>query len=409
MPQQDPSLPDEAAVAATSDRPVVRLRPGKRRPGALWAYADEIVLDRRTRGLAPGTVVALQDAERRPLGAAAFNPGSKIAARLLDTDPAAAIDEGWFAERLARALALRHVLFDAPFYRLVHAEADGLPGVVIDRFGDTAVVQPNAAWAERLIGPLVGALMSTTGVATVVKNAGGRARGLEGLDDGSGLLAGSLAGPVRVPMNGAVYLADLARGQKTGLFYDQRPNHAFAARLARGRRLLDVFAHVGGFALAALAGGASSAVAIDGSAAALELAAGGAAATGVADRFEAVRGDAFDVMAELGAGAGRFGIVVCDPPAFAPSKAALDAGLRAYERVARLGAALVEPDGFLVLCSCSHAADLARFREASLRGVARAGRSAQILHVGGAGPDHPVHPQLAETSYLKALFLRLGR
>jgi 23S rRNA (cytosine1962-C5)-methyltransferase len=406
MSQQEPFPSDEAAA---SDRAVVRLRPGKRRPGALWAYADEIVLDRRTRALAPGSVVALQDAERRPLGAAAFNPGSKIAARLLDADPAAAIDEGWFAARLARALALRDVLFDAPFYRLVHAEADGLPGVVIDRFGDSAVVQPNAAWAERLLAPLVAALVSTTGVVTVVKNAGGRARGLEGLDGASGPLAGSLAGPVRVPMNGAVYLADLAGGQKTGLFYDQRPNHAFAARLARGRRLLDIFAHVGGFALAALAAGASSAVAVDGSAAALELAAGGAAATGVADRFEAVRGDAFDVMAELGAGAGRFGIVVCDPPAFAPSKAALDPGLRAYERVARLGAALVEPDGFLVLCSCSHAADLARFREASLRGVARAGRSAQILHVGGAGPDHPVHPQLAETSYLKALFLRLGR
>ena len=133
-------------------RPVVRLRPPPARAAGraptLWAYADEIVLDRRTRAIAGGTVVELQDAERRPVGSAAFNPVSKIAARLLDPDPAAAIDAGWFAGRLGRALRLRETLFEAPYYRLVHAEADGLPGVVVDRFGDAAVVQPNAAWAE---------------------------------------------------------------------------------------------------------------------------------------------------------------------------------------------------------------------------------------------------------------------
>jgi 23S rRNA (cytosine1962-C5)-methyltransferase len=159
--------------------------------------------------------------------------------------------------------------------------------------------------------------------------------------------------------------------------------------------------------LAALAGGAASALAVDGSQAALDLAARGAAAGGVAERLATRRADAFDALAELASEGARFGLVVSDPPAFAPSKPALEAGLRAYERLARMAAPLVEPGGFLVLCSCSHAADLARFRTASLRGVARAGRHAQILHVGGAGPDHPVHPALAETAYLKALFLRL--
>jgi 23S rRNA (cytosine1962-C5)-methyltransferase len=392
-----------------SSRPVVRLRPAARgRRGGPWAYVDEIVLDRRTRAIPAGAVVELQDAERRPIGAAGFNAGSKIAARLLDADPGAAIDAGWFAARLARALSLREALFDAPFYRLVHAEADGLPGVIVDRFGGAAVVQPNAAWAEARLDALVAALREVTGVATVVKNAGGRARGLEGLDDVSGVLAGSLDGPVKVPMNGATYLADLMGGQKTGIFYDQRLSHAFAARLGRGRRVLDVFAHVGGFALAALAAGAEAALAVDGSVAALELARRGAEAGGVSERLEVRRADAFDAMPALAAEGRRFGLVVCDPPAFAPSKAALEAGLRAYERVARMGAGLVEPGGFLVVCSCSHAADLARFREASLAGVRRAGREAQILHVGGAGPDHPVHPALAETSYLKAMFLRLG-
>jgi 23S rRNA (cytosine1962-C5)-methyltransferase len=390
-------------------RPVVRLRPqaGRRGPlGLPWRYADEVVMDRRTRAIPAGAVVELQDAERRPLGCAAFNAGSKIALRLLDADPAADIGAVWFAARLRRALALREALYDAPFYRLAHAEADGLPGVVVDRFGGAAVVQPNAAWAEARLPALVEALVAVTGVATVVKNAGGRTRGLEGLGDDSGVVLGALEGPVAAPMNGAVYFADLAAGQKTGLFYDQRPNHAFAARLARGRSVLDVFAHVGGFALAALAAGAASALAVDGSGPALELARRGAEASGV--ELAVRRGDAFETMPALAGEGRRFGMVVCDPPAFAPSRAALEAGLRAYEKVARLAAALVEPDGFLVVCSCSHAADLARFREASLRGVAKAGREAQILHVGGAGPDHPVHPALAETSYLKALFLRLA-
>ncbi len=396
----------------TDPRPAVRLRPNVAaqplRWGAPWIWADQLVLDRRTRAIPAGALVELQDAERRPLGLAAFNPASRIAARMLDADPAAEVDRGWFAARLARALALRETLYDAPFYRLVHAEADGFPGVIVDRFGDAAVIQPNAAWAEARIDDLVGALGEVTGVSTVVKNGAGRARSLEGLPEETVVLSGDLAGPVEVPMNGAVYLADLTGGQKTGLFFDQRPNHAFAAGLARGRRVLDVFSHVGGFALAALAAGATGALAVDGSAAALDLAEGGARASGVAERFATRKGDAFDAMAALAAEGARFGLVVCDPPAFAPNKAALEAGLRAYERTARQAAALVAPDGFLVLCSCSHAADLARFREASLRGVGRAGRSAVLLHTGFAGPDHPTHPYLAESAYLKALFLRLA-
>ena len=396
----------------TEPRPAVRLRPNVAaqplRWGAPWIWADQLVLDRRTRAIPAGALVELQDAERRPLGLAGFNAESKIAARMLDADPTAVVDRGWFAARLKRALALRETLYDAPFYRLVHAEADGFPGVIIDRFGAAAVIQPNAAWAEARLADLAGALQDVTGVAAVVKNGSGRARGLEGLAEETLVLCGELAGPVEVPMNGAVYLADLTGGQKTGLFFDQRANHAFAAGLARGRRVLDVFSHVGGFALAALAAGAAEALAVDGSAAALELAEGGARAGGVSDRFVTRKGDAFDAMAALAAEGARFGLVVCDPPAFAPNKAALEAGLRAYERTARQAAALVEPDGFLVLCSCSHAADLARFREACLRGVGRAGRSAVLLHTGFAGPDHPVHPYLAESAYLKALFLRLA-
>ncbi len=392
--------------------PVVRLRPKAEaraiRHGFPWVYADEMVMNRRTQGLVPGALAVLEDAERRPLGLVTVNPASKIVARMLDRDAAAEVDEGWFAMRIARALALRERLFRMPYYRLVHAEADGLPGVVIDRFGATAVVQPNAAWAEARLPALVAALVSVTGVTTVIKNGTGRARGLEGLPEETAVVHGPAPeGPVAVPMNGATYMADLTGGQKTGLFYDQRENHAFVARLAQGARVLDVFSHVGGFALAALAGGAESALAVDSSAAALALATQGAEAQGWGGRFSCRQGDAFDMLEALGREEARYDLVICDPPAFAPARPALEAGLRAYERLARLAAPLVRPAGYLVLCSCSHAADLAAFRNASARGIGRGGRRGQILYTGFAGPDHPVLPQLAETSYLKALAFRL--
>ncbi len=403
--------PPEPQDAASHGRPVVRLKPKAEaraiRHGFPWVYADELVTDRRTQSLAPGALAVLEDGERRPLGLVTVNTNSKIIARMLDRDPAALIDQAWFAARLERALALRARLYDAPFYRLVHAEADGLPGVVIDRFGDVAVIQPNAAWAEAHLDALTDALMAVTGVTTIIKNATGRSRGLEGLGEETAILRGAVTGPIPVPMNGATYMADLIGGQKTGLFFDQRPNHAFAAGLANGARVLDVFTHVGGFALAALAGGATGALAVDASGPALALAVQGAEASGLADRLTTRQGDAFQVLEALGAEAARFDLVICDPPAFAPAKPALEAGLRAYERLARLAAPLVAPGGYLVLCSCSHAADLSAFRNASARGIGRGGRRAQLIHTGGAGPDHPMLPQLAESAYLKALFFRL--
>ncbi|KIC19117.1 RSP_2647 family RNA methyltransferase [Leisingera sp. ANG-DT] len=394
-------------------RPRVKMKPKSNaraiRHGFPWVYANELVTDRRTRKLAPGTLAVLEDEAQRPLGLVSVNPESKIIARMLDRDPEAEIDQAWFAARLTRALEMRQRLYDAPFYRLVHAESDGLPGVVIDRFGAACVVQPNAAWAEAHLDMLTAALAEVTGAEVILKNASGRTRGLEGLDDVNQTLLGEApAAPVPVQMNGATYMADLTGGQKTGLFFDQRENHAFAARLtAPGAKVLDVFSHVGGFGLAMLAGGAGQATCVDGSAAALELAAQGAEAGGFKDKFTARQGDAFDVLTALGQEGETFDVVICDPPAFAPSKQALEAGLRAYERVAKLAAPLVKPGGYLGLCSCSHAADLTRFRNASARGIGKGGRRAALIHTGYAGPDHPQLPQLAESGYLKAVFFRL--
>ncbi len=392
--------------------PVLRLKPKadarRIRHGHPFVWSDELVLDRRARGVAPGAIAMLQDSERQPLAIGTASVEAKIAFRVLDRDPGATLDSAWLRARLSAALALREHLFDAPFYRLVHAEGDALPGLIVDRFGDVLVLQPNAIWLEERLDEITAILTDLTGATTVIKNGQSRARAQEGLLEESAILTGTAPdAALPVQMTGATYLADATGGQKTGLFYDQRPNHAFVAGMARGARVLDVFAHVGGFGLAALAGGAESALAVDASAPALALAEQGAAAMGQGARFETRQGDAFAVLEAMAEEPARFDIVIADPPAFAPSKSALTQGLRAYERIARLAAPLVAPGGTLVLCSCSHAADLGKFRAACLRGIGRAGRDPRLIYTGFAGPDHPQHPALTETGYLKALAFRL--
>ena len=393
------------------DIPTLRFRPNKSPArvmfGFPWIYSDDVILDRRTKKIAPGTFVKIQTNDKQDIGLIAFNGESKITGRIMDLDVNATIDTNWIVKKLESALVLRKTLYDAPFYRLIHAEADGLPGVIIDRFGDAFVVQPNAAWADRMMPEITSALEQLFSPKIILKNASGRARSLEGLNDENIFIKGSSDAPLEVKMNDAIYMADISGGQKTGLFFDQRENHAFTAKLANGGSIIDVFSHVGGFSLAALSAGATSATAVDSSQPALDLAIKGADASGFSKSFSTHKGDAFEVMAQLFEEGERYQVVVCDPPAFAPSKPALERGLRAYEKAAKMASKLVKPGGYLVLCSCSHAADMQKFRKASLVGMGKAGRKGQIIHSGSAGIDHPVHPHLAESSYLKSIFLRL--
>lgn len=392
--------------------PVLRLKPKADarsiRHGHPWAWADDLVLDRRSKAVPAGALAMLEDAERQPMGIGIATVNARIGLRVLDRAPDAVIDRDWLRAKITRAVALRDALYDAPFYRMIHAEGDGLPGLIVDRFGDTLVMQPNAIWLEERLDDLSALLLEATGCVNLIKNGTSRARALEELPEEMLTLAGTAPdGPLEVPMNGAIYMADVLGGQKTGLFYDQRPNHALMASLAKGAKVLDVFSHVGGFALASLAAGADSALAVDASEPALTLAGQGASTMGCTDRFTTRQGDAFNVIEALAAEGEKFDIIVADPPAFAPSKPALDKGLRAYERVARLAASLVAEGGTLMLCSCSHAADLTKFRASCLRGIGRAGFDPRIIYTGFAGPDHPVHPSLSDTGYLKALAFRL--
>ncbi len=359
------------------------------------------------KALPPGTAVTVVDAGGERLGVATFNPHSLIALRLLTREPDMAIDAAFLVQRLQHALALREALWERPFYRLVHAEADGLPGLIIDRYGDVLAVQTNTAGMELLLPDLLQACDEVLKPQAVVLRNDSPVRNLEGLELYHRVAKGTLAGPVEVEENGARFLADLAEGQKTGWFYDQRDNRAFMARLARGRRTLDVYTYAGGFGVLAAVAGATEVMAIDRSEHSLGLASDAATLNGVAERCRFVRSEAFGEMERLAKDGQRFGVVVADPPAFVKSKKDLGAGAKGYRKMVRLAAALVEPGGFLFAASCSHHMPVELFLEEIRHGLGQAGRTGSVLRAAGAGPDHPVHPFLPESAYLKALVLRL--
>ncbi len=356
------------------------------------------------RQLPPGTLVRLEGDRGVQLGTFMFNPHSLIAARLLDRDAAAVIDVNWLRERLASAISLRERMCDTPYHRLVHAEADQLPGLIIDRFGDVAVLQANTAGMDRLVPDIVEALTSLLPLRAVVARNDSNARRQEGVPETVALLFGEDA-RAEVIEGGVRFPVDLLSGQKTGWFYDQRPNRDRVAALADGARVLDVFCHVGAFGVRCAAAGAREVLLVDSSAPALAQAEHAAALNGLGERLATRCGDAFDTMTAL-AGE-RFDLVICDPPAFAPTRKDAEAGLRAYGRMARLAAPLVAPGGFLFVASCSHHAPLNEWTGQIAFGLHRARREGRVVYTGGAGPDHPVHPQLPETAYLKAQLIQL--
>lgn len=397
-------------TAASPDYPRVFVLPGRDKRAARghpWVYANEVRMDAAAKALPPGTVVFLLRTDGKPLGVGTFNPHALIAFRFLSRDPSARVDEAFFAGRLARALTLRERLFDEPFYRLAHAEADGLPGLVVDRFGDMLSVQAGTAGMDGCLPLVLAALDDLLAPTTVVVRNDGRGRALEGLDSEVRVAKGRLDGPVEVREGGLTFLADLGQGQKTGWFFDQRDNRARMARLARGGRMLDVYCYAGGFAVSAVAGGGAEAIGVDGSEGALELAALAARLNGVAERCAWRRADAFDELARLDTAGERFEAVAVDPPAFVKSRRELGSGLKGYAKLARLAARLVAPGGFLFMASCSHNVESPQFAGAVADGLQRAGREGRILMASGAAADHPVHPQLPESAYLKALILQL--
>ena len=390
--------------------PAIAVQPGRHKRaegGHPWVYSNEAVMDAAAKALPPGSLVRLEAVGGKPLGVATFNPHTLVAARILDRDPGRRIDRDFFKVRLEAALALRDRLYPEPFYRLIHAEADGLPGLVIDRYGDVLACQLNTAGMSLLETELLAACEIVLHPRAIVLRNDSSARKLEGLEEEVRMAQGMLDGAIELAERGARFFAALRAGQKPGWLYAQRENRRAVAALAKGARLLDVYCFGGGFGVTAALAGASQVLGIDRSEPARAQAAQSAAANGVAATCRFTRAEAFGELERL-AGAGEcFDIVVADPPAFVKSRKDAGAGLRGYRKLTRLAASVVAPGGFLFIASCSHNVEPEPFAEAVRRGVADAKRQARILLSSGAAPDHPVHPFLPESAYLKAQLLTL--
>ena len=390
--------------------PAIALLPRHQRRvlgGHPWVFANEIAMTAEAKALPPGSLVRLMTDAGEAVGIAGFNPHALIVARMIDRNARAVIDAAWMTARLRRALKLRDTLFDTPHYRLIHAEADGLPGLVIDRYGDALSIQMNTALSEVLRPLLLEAVDAVLAPSVMVLRNDSTARLLEGLKQEVAVLRGDADRPVELVEYGVRFVADLAGGQKTGWFYDQRDNRHFVAGLARGARMLDLYSHTGGFALPAAVAGAQSVVVVDRSAPALALAERSAALNDVAARCSFVRAEAFAEMERLASAGERFDVVVADPPAFVKSKKDLGVGIKGYRKMIRMAAKLVTPGGYLCVASCSHNVTPEMFEEQLQRGLADARRGGRILRRAGAAPDHPLDPWLPESAYLKALVLQL--
>ena len=388
--------------------PVLRLKRDEDRrlhAGHVWVFSNEVDTGQTPLSrFAPGDLVRVLAHNDRPLGLAYVNPRSLICARLLET--VTVPDEDWFARRLRRALALRERLYGAPYYRLVHGEADGLPGLVIDRFGSACVVQIGTAGMERLRPKLQAALFGALGIESVLYKNDGAMRELEGLPlyvESAGAAFPDVACVIEA---GLEFRVPLREGQKTGWFYDQTANRAALTKYVRpGARVLDVFSYVGAWGSRAARAGAADVLCVDASAGALQFAAQNAERNGHAVRT--LKGDAFEVLAALGADRERFDLVIVDPPAFAKRKKDLPKAQAAYRRLNQAAIRVLAPDGVLVSCSCSHHLGAGELQEAIAKAARGCGRRLQVLESGEQGPDHPVHPAIPETRYLKAFFCRV--
>ena len=374
------------------------------RIGSPWIFSNEIVMDAAAKALVPGTLVDVKGDDGQDFGSGYFNPKSLIAVRLLSDACDTTIDRDFFSTRIGRALTLRAAFYDKPFYRLVHAEGDGLPGLVIDRFDDVVTVQIGTAGMEKQLDNIVAALEARLKPKTIILRNDAPSRALEGLDSYVRAAKGEGA-RIALEENGCRYYADLAQGQKTGWYYDQRDNRAFIAKLAKGKSVLDAYSYTGGFGLLAAKAGASEVVCLDSSAPALALAEESARANKLT--IQAVKADVFEELERLIAAEEKFDIVVADPPPFVKSKKDLEPGAKAYRKLAKLAAQVTAPGGILLIASCSHNIPLERFAAECAAGVTRNGRTATLIRSAGAGPDHPVHPLLPESAYLKALVYAL--
>ena len=389
--------------------PELRLKRGEERrleAGHLWIFSNEVDMERTPiPAFEPGAQVRVVSSRDKFLGYAYVNPHTLICARLLGRDRRHPPSKSLLVHRLQIALSLRERLYDQPFYRLVHGESDLLPGLVLDRYGDLLVGQISTAGMEAMKAAILEAVQQVLDPKVFVWKNDGGAREMEDLPAYVETPIGELPEQAIVEENGVRFRVPLAAGQKTGWFFDQAANRRSLLKYVRGARVLDVFSYVGAWGLAARKAGAKEVVCTDSSAAA--LAALDASAIDNDLPVHTLRGDAFDALEELNKSGERFDVVILDPPAFIKKKKQIAKGEAAYRKLNQLGMQLLARDGILVSCSCSYHLHGDQLIAAIQSAARHTGRFAQVLESGTQAPDHPIHPAIPETRYLKAFFCRI--
>jgi 23S rRNA (cytosine1962-C5)-methyltransferase len=378
------------------------------RAGHVWVFSNEVDVGRSPLGeFEPGEIAAIVDHRGKPIGIGYVNPNSLIAARLVVRGVEHALDKSLIVHRLNIALALRERWYAGPYYRLVFGESDGLPGLVLDRFGDVVVGQIATAGMERMKDAITEAVVKVLKPRQLWWKNDASIRALEHLPEYADLGHGDYGAQPTVREGGLEFAIDPVGGQKTGWFYDQRDNRDRLARFVEGKRVLDVFSYLGAWGLRAAAFGAREVDCVDASASAVEAIGANAERNGLADRVRAIRADAFDHLKALREARERYDVVILDPPAFIKRRKDFTEGRLAYRRLNELGMQVLAKDGILVTCSCSHHMPRAALLESVQQGVRHLDRQVQALIQLQQSADHPVHPAIPETDYLKGFVCRV--
>ncbi len=378
------------------------------RGGHLWVFSNEVdVAATPLTAFAAGDQAILETSSGKPLGIVALSPNNLICARLLSRDIRHSLDKSLLVHRLQVALSLRERLFDSPCYRLVYGDSDLLPGLVIDRFHDILVVQLASATMEQHKADVIAALVQVVKPSGILFKNDSAARDAEGLERYVETVFGLVPEWVALEENGVKFEAPVIAGQKTGWFYDHRMNRARLAPYAKGKRVLDLYSYIGGWGIQAAAFGASEVMCVDASSFALDGVERNAALNGFADRVTCLEGDVFEALKELKANEERFDVIVADPPAFIKRKKDLKNGEGAYRRLNEQAMRLLTKDGILVSASCSMHLPEDDLQNILLTSARHLDRNIQLLERGSQGPDHPVHPAIQETRYIKSITCRL--
>jgi len=375
-----------------------------------WLFAGSVGrLEGRAR---PGDTVEVLADDLKRLGRAAYSPRSQIRARMWSFDPDESIDDAFFKRKVAQAVARRETLPELrgqDGLRLIHAESDGLPGIIADRYGDTVVLQLTSAGADKWRKAIVAALIQTTGCARIFERSDSDVRGLEGLEPITGWIHGEPpAGPLTIMENGVHLGIDVVGGHKTGFYLDQRDNRLLLGELSAGKTVLNCFCYTGGFSLQALAGGASGVLSIDSSGPALDQARANLALNPhlAADRADWQEADVFLALREFRKAGRTFDLIVLDPPKFAPSAAHAERAARAYKDINLLGFKLLNPGGLLMTYSCSGGIGLELFQKIVAGAALDARRDARIVKRLQGSADHPIGLAYPEGEYLKGLLVQ---